>query len=251
MLKNFKIVQNNTTPWLCYRDLSSPLVYFVHSKCACIFYKELFSKLRWEPCTVTDIDWGHNRVFSYIRNPLIKQRIGIIEWFYFNDLVHLLEENASNDNFFKLLSEIGYIDHHSLSIYDHLGDKSQLVHWIPIDQPSINHKQKTVELIEQYSTISSEIKEWFLKRLPVHVSTGFKKECCNRLIELPVHPMVTKSIDYDWCLYDSVTKPIGFEPANYQLRVKKLEETGLTNISAQEIADNEVASNEYLNWNNN
>ena len=249
MLNNLKIVQNKTTPWTCYRDPLSPLIYFVHSKCACTFYKELFVKLGWEYCTVHDIDWERHRVFSYIRNPLVKQRIGIVEWFYANNCVSLLEENANNDNFLKLLSEIICIDHHSLSIYDHLGDKSQLIHWIPIDQPDIDHRQKTIELLEQYSTISTKIKEWFLKRQPVHVSTGFKKEYSNRLMNLPVHQMVVKSIDYDWCLYDKVTR-IGFVPDTYQIRIKQLEKTGLTNLQAQEIADKEVESGEYLDWNN-
>lgn len=251
MLKDFKIVKNETTPWACYKDPRSLLVYFVHSKCACLFYQELFLKLGWHICTVNDIDWEINRVFSYIRDPLVKHRIGIIEWFYFNNCVHLLEENANNNNFFKLLSEIGHIDHHSLSIYDHLGDKSQLVQWIPIDRPGIDHKQITVALLQQYSIVDPAIKEWFLKRPPVHVSTGFKKECSNRLMSLPTHPMITKSIEYDRCLYDNVIRPLRFEPDNFQLRVKELEKTGLDNLEAQAAADAEVESGEYLKWNTN
>ena len=249
MLKDFKIVRNENTPWKCYKDPQSSLVYFVHSKCACTFYKRLFVKLNWQVCTVNDIDWDSNLIFSYIRNPLIKQRVGIIEWFYFNNCEYLLEQNYEDNNFFKLLSEIAYIDHHSLSIYEHLGNKSQLVHWIPMDQPNIDHKQKTVDLIKQYSTIDEKTELWFLSQPPYHISSGFKKSCNDRLIKLPVHPMIIKSIEYDQSLYDSVTKPHGFEPENFQTQIKQLIESGLTQLDAEIIADAEVKSGEYLQWN--
>jgi hypothetical protein len=249
MLKDFEIVKNENTPWVCYKDPESSLVYFVHAKCACSFYQTLFcNRLNWKLCTVNDINWDVDLVFSYIRNPLVKQRIGIIEWFYFNNCEYLLEQNYEDDKFFKLLSEIGYIDHHSLSIYEHLGNKSRRVHWIPIDQPNVDHKQKTLDLIKQHSTIDSNLELWFLAQPPVHVSSGFKKSCNERLIKLPTHPMIIKSIEYDQTLYDSVTKPYGFEPDNFQDRVKQLLDLELSQCDAELIADQEVASGKYLNW---
>ena len=179
-----------------------------------------------------------------------KQRIGLIEWFYFNEKVKVHEQNANNLDFFIMLSCAVYLDFHSMSIYEHLGDRAKLVKWIPIDLPTVDHKQKTIELISQESHIDDIIKEWFLTLLPCHVTTGFKKECYNKLMQLPVHSLIVKSIDFDRCLYDDVTIEPGFEPDNYQDRIEQLEETGYTNTQAQEIADVEVANGQFLKWKN-
>jgi hypothetical protein len=251
LLKEFNIVKNADTPWSCYADPKSNLIYFIHSKCACSFYKWIFRTLGWQTCTVNDIDWDSSLVFSYIRDPLVKQRIGIIEWFYYNHCEHLLEQNFDDDKFFQLLAEIVYIDHHSMSIYEHLGDKSQKIKWIPIDQPDINHKQLTLDLIKQYSTITEELELRVLDAAAMNVSTGFKKMCNEKILNLPVHPLIIKSLEYDQCLYDNIVKPSGFEPEYFQIRVKKLEATGLSNLDAQKVADAEVESGKYLKWNKN
>lgn len=223
-------------------------MYFVHSKCACSFYKQLFAKLYWQESTSVDIDWELDIVFSHIRDPLEKHRIGIIEWFYFNNAQQILENNATDTSFFLMLSRIAYLDHHSLSIYEHLGENSDLVNWIPIDQPEVDHTQHTINLIEQYSKISGDIKNWFLKLPPKHASTGFKKNCYNKLMELPVDPLIIKSIEYDRVLYDRVTKK-NYEPANYSQRIKYLKKLGMSQTEAEAAADRDVATGEYLNWN--
>lgn len=251
MLKDYNIVKNKNTPWSCYADPKSNLIYFIHSKCACSFYKWVFRTLGWQICTVNDIDWDSSLIFSYIRDPIVKQRVGIIQWFYHNHCAHLLEQNFDNDKFFQLLSEIVYIDHHSMSIYEHLGDNSQKIKWIPIDQPGINHKQLTLDLIKQYSTITKELELQVLNANDINVSTGFKKMCNEKILNLPVHPLIIKSLEYDRCLYDQLVRPPGFEPTNFQIRVRELEATGLSNIESQKVADAEVESGEYLNWNKN
>lgn len=248
MLKKFNPVKNFLTPWLCYRDPNSNLVYFVHSKCACSFYKQLFLRLNWTECTTLDIDWDQDQVFSYIRNPIEKHRVGIVEWFYYNGKVDLLVNNADNEDFFVMLSKIAYLDFHSMSIYEHLGNNSQRVHWIPIDRPEINHKQRTMEFLQAHTTVPEDIKNWFLNHEPVHVSSGFKKQCANKLMALPVDPLITKSIDYDKCIYDAIITPHGFEPDNYSVRIQQLEQQGYTNAQAQEIADQEVETGQYTNW---
>lgn len=248
MLKEFNIVKNATTPWLCFRDPKSKLVYFLHSKCASTFYRQLFLKLKWKKCTTSEIDWGTDIVFSYIRDPLKKHRIGIIEWFYYNEQSQILENNATDINFFIMLSRIAYLDIHSLSIYEHLGENSRLVNWIPIDRPEIDHKQHTIELLEQYSTIDSDTKTWF-ENLPTnHVSFGFKKECYNKLMKLPVDPLIVKSLEYDNMLYDSVTRK-KYEPATYPQRIDYLKSTGMSQEDAETFADRDVDTGEYVNWN--
>lgn len=250
MLKEYKLVKNSTTPWACLRDPRSKLVYFVHSKCACIFYKQLFQKLGWQEITTNEIDWDTSIVFSYIRDPLEKHRIGIVEWFYYNNKTDVLKNNATDINFFTMLSQIAYLDHHAMSIYEHLGENSQLVNWIPIDQPSIDHKQQTIELLEQESTIDSDIKTWFINLPPLHVSTGFKKECYNVLMGLPVTPLILKLVEYDRCLYDSATKK-NYEPASYPQRIDFLKSLGISQKEAEASADRDVETGKYLNWINN
>ena len=153
------LFKNSTTPWECFKDTKSNLVYFVHSKCACTFYKQLFSKLNWKKFVSVDIDWNTHVVFSHIRDPLTKHRTGIIEWFYYNNKIDLLYKNSENSNFFTMLSEIAYLDTHSLSIYEHLGENSKLVSWIPIDQPGVDHVQQTFNLIEQQHSIDNTVKQ--------------------------------------------------------------------------------------------
>ena len=250
MLNEFNIVKNTHTPWGCYADPKSKLVYFVHSKCACTFYRGVFKTLGWQKCTLADINRDSSLIFSHIRNPLVKQRVGIFEWFYYNKCEYLLEQNFNDDNFFRLLSEIAYIDHHSMSIYDHLGDDSQKILWIPIDQPGVDHRQVTLNLIKEHSAITTELESWVLDESAKNVSTGFKKMCNEKLMNLPVHPLITKSLEYDQCLYDKLVRPLGFEPENFQIRVKQLEATGLTNLQAQVVADSEVESGDYLKWTN-
>ena len=41
----------------------------------------------------------------------------------------------------------------------------------------------------------------------------------------------------------------GFEPDNYRDRVEQLKNDGQSELDAQALADQEVASGEYLNWN--
>lgn len=246
--RKFNPIKNSDTPWMCYKDPKSKLTYFVHSKCACSFYKKLFTKLEWHVCTTQDINWDRDKVFSYIRNPLEKHRIGILEWFYFNNKIELLEQNIDNQDFLLMLSRIAYLDHHSMSIYEHLGDRAELIQWLPIDQPLIDHRQCTIELISRESSISDDIKSWFLNLTPVNVSSGLKKQYFKKLMQLPVHPQIIKSIEYDTCLYDSVISVPGFEPKNYQTRIRELEASGYTNVQAQKIADSEVENGTYLNW---
>jgi hypothetical protein len=60
---------------------------------------------------------------------------------------------------------------------------------------------------------------------------------------------ILRFIDFDRCLYGQVLDYYGFEPNNYRQRVDQLRLTGLTELEAQNIADQEVASGKYLEWN--
>jgi hypothetical protein len=67
-------------------------------------------------------------------------------------------------------------------------------------------------------------------------------------LSIPPTPLILKSIEVDQYLYDQVTKPINFEPDNYQIRIQQLKLTGLPQIDAEKIADQEVLLGKYQNW---
>ena len=187
-------------------------------------------------------------MFSFIRDPLKKHRLGIIEWFYYFGKVHLLEENANNRDFFEMISNIVYMDIHSMSIKEHLGEKNaSKIIWIPIDDPNTNHVNETVKLIELHSSIEEDVKQWALNSPPYHTSEGFKKECNLKLMAIPPIPLVVKSLEYDQTLYDKAIKK-DFEPENYAMRIAELKNNGLSQQQAEQQADAEVESGEYLNW---
>lgn len=245
-----KLVTNENTPWLCYTDPNSNLVWWVHSKCACSFYKIIFRKLGWiESNSAESKIWQDKIVFSHIRDPLVKHRIGIIEWFYFTKNIKLLQDNFENEKFFQMLSEIAYLDIHSMSIRDHLGsEKSSKIHWIPIDT-NANHVEETINFIEQHTKIDLESKNFIMNLRPIHVSTDFKKQCNQKLLKIPPTPLIVKSLEHDRYLYDLVTRK-NFEPSNYSNRISELKKQGLSQTQAEAQADLEVESGEYLQWTN-
>ncbi len=241
------LVTNSETPWLCFKDPMSKLVYWVHSKCACSFYKRIFKHLGWTETNTTDIDWDNDVIFSYMRDPLVKHRVGIIEWFYFNNCEYLLKDNFGSEQFFVLLSQATYLDWHSMSILDHLGkEKVSKIIWFPIDT-EINHVGETIKLIEQHRPVPAEYKKIILEEKPYHTSGGFKKLCNEKILKIQPTPMIIKSLEYDRWLYDTVTKK-NFEPANYPQRIEFLKSRGLTQEEAEQQADNDVHTGEYLNW---
>jgi hypothetical protein len=135
-----------------------------------------------------------------------------------------------------------------MSIYEHLGKNSSKIIWIPIDQPTVDHRIVTLELIEKYSLITENIKKWFLELAPQHVSSKFKKDCTNKLLAIPPTPLIIKSIEVDQYLYDRVTAPKNFEPANYRYKIAQLELSGLSQIESEKIVDREVELGLYQNW---
>ena len=147
-----------------------------------------------------------------------------------------------------MISNIAYLDVHSMSIKEHLGvEKASKIQWIPIDDPNTDHVSETVKLIELHSSISEDFKKLILSLTPFHVSEGFKKECNAKLMAIPPTPLIIKSLEYDQILYDKALKKI-FEPENYAHRIAELKNTGLSQHQAEQQADAEVESGEYLNW---
>jgi hypothetical protein len=237
------IISNKDTLWLCLRHPEKDIFYWVHSKCASSFYRKILTDLSWKACTTHDIVWGQSTVFSHIRDPLQKHRTGLIEYFYFHRCVEILTRNWDDENFWLMLARTAWLDIHSMSIWQHLEEKSELIHWIPTDVKWQNHIDSTLDFIE-FTGDKSKI----LYSPEKNVSSGFKKECVSRLLEIDPDPLIIKYLEKDRVLYDKVSCKPGFEPQEYQQNLEKLLSQGHDRLQAEYILDQQVASGEYLRW---
>ena len=193
-------------PWECWRDPNSRLVYFVHSKCASRLYDKLMNKLNWVQTNTQNIDWSNDVVFSFIRNPVIKHRKGIVEFFFYEQkYIHLVNDVLHNPDWLILLSNAIYLDHHSMSIYSMLAENASKVRWIPIDA-DIDHKQIAVDLLKQYNAIDTETANWFVSTTKVNESTPAELNLFNLLSRQPVPSQVIRYLDYDDILYQHSLK---------------------------------------------
>jgi len=105
--------------WVYYRSPTSKLIYFVNYKCASTLYQTWFAKIGWKmiQSPPADIDWKNYYVFSYIRDPLIKHRKGIVEFFANQNLLLLLESAIKYDKqWVYIISNIVALDGHSRTI---------------------------------------------------------------------------------------------------------------------------------------
>lgn len=237
------IVTNALTPWACLKHPDRDLFYWVHSKCACSFYKNLLRQLGWIDCTTLDIKWGTSKVFSHIRDPRKKHRTGIIEFFYHHGYTAVLKKNYDDDNFWQMLARVSYLDWHSLTVWEHLNHNIDHVHWIPIDIDRVNHVDSTLDFID-YTGDRNALK----KLTKLNVSVGFKKKCVDRLSQIDLDPLLIKYFEKDQQLYDKICRPKDFEPDQYHQKLKNLMSIGIDQIAAEKILDQQVKDGSYLNW---
>jgi hypothetical protein len=241
-------IKDSETGWECYRSPNgSGLVYFVHRKCASTTYISLFIKLNWVHTNTTTIDWSKEKVFSHIKDPLIKHRKGIVESCtqLYPGVLNLVLENT---NLIQFISHATSFDIHSFTIERMLGKNATCVHWIPLDTV-LNHKEATLQFINQYdSLVPQEVADWFLLSSNKNISNNNEKKLYNLLMQQSVPVEILRYVDFDQCLYDSVTKT-NFEPATYSQRIMQLKDQGLSQSEAEEVTDQEVFDNTYLHWN--
>jgi hypothetical protein len=237
---------DHMVPWPCWK--SESLVYFPHNKCASTLYDALFNKLGWKQTHTQAIDWNRDTVISHIRRPIEKHYKGLIEGLkYFPTVLEFFQKTTDEESI-KFLSCLSSIDPHSYTIHRYLGENAIKVHWIPIDT-DVDHKQKLFEILEHNNqAVSQGVKTWFDDLGVVHPSTNEELDLYNRLISLTTPPEIKRYLDFDICLYDTVTKPKNFEPENYQFRINDLKKQNYSQVEAESIADQEVAGGEYLLW---
>lgn len=199
---NITPISDLDVPWECWRGPNN-LVYFVHSKCASRTYNLLMVRMGWEIVSTKDIDWATDNVFSYIRNPLIKHRKGIAEFFFYNkNLVSLSDDIINNPKWAEVVSNITYLDHHSASIFGMLGKNAERITWIPIDT-DLDHKAHTFNFFDAHGVqVRDSIKNWFNSLPNSNTSTPIETKVFETLMALPIPPHVLRYLDYDTILYE-------------------------------------------------
>lgn len=246
-----KIKQNllpRFLPMTCYKHPNLDLIFYPNHKCASSTYRLLFQKQQWTLIDTSDIKWHKDTVFAHIRDPLVRHRKGIVEGIcnYFTEA----EDLFLNPVGAKFLTNITIVEPHSYTIEKWFGiDNAVSIHWIPIDT-DIDHVQETFDFLKkQGAPVAEDIKRWFLSLPRANESNSKELKLYNMLMAEKTPAEILRYIDFDRCLYGQVVGSYGFEPKNYRQRVEALKQTGLSELDAQKIADTEVASGEYVNWN--
>jgi hypothetical protein len=245
---NQNLLEKYSPPMICYRHPALDLVFYPHQKCASSTYRKLFEYQNWIIIDINDIDWTRDKVFAHIRDPLVRHRKGIVEGIcqYFPEVQEFFLTPVGA----KFLTNITMVESHSYTIEKWLGHKNaSLVNWIPIDT-KLDHMQLTFDYLEKNSApVADDIKKQFLNMPKANVSTVVEIELYNMLMANSTPGEILRYIDFDRCLYAEVLNFYGFEPDNYRDRVEQLKNDGQSELDAQALADQEVASGEYLNWN--
>lgn len=246
-LKN-NLLKKHNSPMKCYKHPILDLIFYPNQKCASTTYRQLFEKQNWNSICITNIDWNKHQVFAHIKNPLTRHRKGIVEGIceYFPEVkkIFMTPEGA------KFLTNITIIESHSYTIEKWLGEENATsVHWIPIDT-DLDHIQETFKFLESKGApVDDDIKQWFLT-MPRHNESNPDEIMLYKLLMSHETPgEILRYIDFDRCLYGLVLDRYQFEPKNYRDRVQLLKVNGMSELQAQQQADQEVESGEYLNWN--
>ena len=241
MMQKFEPILDHHVPWLCYRSIKNTnLVYFSCNKCASTFYDEFFEKLSWIKTTTQDINWLDDYVFSYIRNPLIRHRKGIVEGLnFFPNMKSVFVNHPERLSF---LANLTSVEAHSYSLHRMLGDNAKQVNWIPIDT-DLDHRKYTLNILAKHNeNIDQKIATWLIKSNKVNESTVEEIELFNQLSSIDPPPEILRHLDFDICLYNKVTTPPPHVVAGkyYTERIQQLLNQGLSQEEAEKIVDVEV-----------
>ena len=247
-MKIINSLLDHTTPWLCYRaPATTDLIYFSCNKCASTLYDQLFEKLEWNKITTADIDWNNDFVFSYIRNPVVRHRKGIVEGI-FSFYPYMKQVFNNNLQHLEFLANITSIEPHSYSIHRMLGDNALKMHWLPIDT-EVDHKQETFNLLKtRQQIVSKEVKNWFMSLEKANESSLEELNFYNQLSNIQIPPEILRYLDFDICLYDKIITPAPhiIAPQYYSDRIHALQAQGISQQHAEEIVDEEVYKNKHI-----
>ena len=212
LIASDKEIRPVQSTWVYYRSRTSKLLYFSHYKCASTLYRGWFEKIGWEKVhlSLSEIDWDNFYVFSYIRDPIIKHRKAIVEFFCVQKIDDIINVALKNDSrWLDILASITAIDGHSRTIRSILGEQAPLkIDWIPIDI-EFDHKQYTLDILEANGEIiDDKFKQELINSNKINESTEEEEKLFDQLIKIPPSWMILDYIDYDQCIYNSIVHSV-------------------------------------------
>lgn len=92
------------------------------------FYKNFIQTMGWRPWKLSDVNWEHDIVFSYIMDPIQRRHKGVSEVIIQLDARELMLKNKSN--FHNIVKQIPFIDSHSASLHNIYGNKVNKINWL-------------------------------------------------------------------------------------------------------------------------
>ncbi len=109
--------------------------------------------MKWEPIEYKDIDWENKLIFSHLADPIERRHKGIAHWLIRNNLHTEFRVNAE---FRDYIINLPYIDNHSASYHEMLGEKITKIQWIICDYDNYD---KTIENTDKFLQ-SQKILRW-------------------------------------------------------------------------------------------
>lgn len=192
---------NPTSQWICFR--SGNLVYLVMLKCASSMYREIFSRLGWKQTSLDTVDWERDKVFSYMRDPM-KRRISAVAEYAAMQSPYTGTDIVTDEKYMQMMNDMFVLDHHTVSCYDILGSKAELVDWIPIDT-NIDHIKMTQIFLKAHGHDVDLGFAYSIDPAGRNVTLGGPRKVVKEYLEtLPQHSFVISYLDYDMVLYQHV-----------------------------------------------
>jgi hypothetical protein len=100
-----------------------------------------------------EIDWQNSQVFSHIMHPLTRRTKGIAEFFNLIDGLPPELILSTIDKWPSILQilQTPFFEEHSVPLTVLYGDRINDIHFIPIDDPTIDYVQVTKEYLRSYN----------------------------------------------------------------------------------------------------
>lgn len=166
-------------------------------------YRIIFARLGWQQTTLDTVDWQHDKVFSYIRDPHKRRIAGVAEYAALQS-PYAGTEIVCDKKYMKMMNDIFILDPHTVSIHDILGSRAELVDWIPVDT-KVDHIQMTEIFLKENGHDVDLRFAYNMSSAERNVTLGGpRKTVQDYLATLPQHTYVISYLDYDDILYRHV-----------------------------------------------
>jgi len=180
----------------CTRSPCGKLVFLRNLKCASTYYSLLLQQNGWSSQSASTIDWTNDRVFSFIMDPNIRHIKGLVEDLVWQGIEKPLIDLMSRQFWLNL----PWIGDHSMPMTARLGNKADLVYWIPIDVEGVSSDQELDKFLSEYGVTVTYYDGIFKRE-----SDSYKKDLFNKIYKMsPYKSLLLKELFPDYQLYESV-----------------------------------------------